>query len=220
MPLSLTVVTHTDKKFRRDISRCVRSVNEALVDNCTHKIIEFSGDNNEFIRSRHESLQLDDIVVFVDDDDYISPDSLKHCLNALSHTSAGVAFTNEIVVYQTGNQNVNRIDLRYSSLLDNPQSVHHMTAYRRDYITARSLDLSLKYQCSIEWISRVDAACNAGAIYVPINGYFWVQHENQTHRRLEQINYHKIGIPLVSDELRTWNIKDGIIPTWDIKINL
>ena len=210
--LTLTVVTHTSKEMGRDISKCVESIEKALVPGCTHKIINLNLGKDIFTHARYEAFQLDDIVVFADDD-YISENSLQLCLDAMNGTSAGIVFTNQIKVQINGSEVKNKIDLSYNTPCKDPESIHHMTAYRSSAVSIRSLELSLKHKCSIEWTTKVDAAFSAGAIYVPVVGYYWVQHAHQTQ---SEITAHRLGMPLVKEEFEKWVRPTGIIPTWDI----
>lgn len=98
MTLSLAVVTHTCKEFKRDISMCVESVDKALPSGAKHYVIESPNNPAKFTKLRFDSLGLADIVIFVDDDDYIPVDSLKLCMSAMKSYDVGIAYTQETVV--------------------------------------------------------------------------------------------------------------------------
>lgn len=214
MSLGLTVVTHTKSAQSRDISKCIESVRRALPAGARHAIIEHDGDFNDFLTARYNSMNLDDVVVFVDDDDYISEDSLALCMAALTANDVGIAFTREVKVMENGNYRTNLKPALYSDMCNHPQTVHHMTAYRTKYVSERSLILSLKYRCGIEWIMRVDAALSAGAIFIPTDGYYWVQHELQNHKITEIQDRFKNNLDRISEELRTWIKIDSEVPTF------
>ena len=218
MSLGLTVVTHTCPFLGRDITKCVDSVKAALPPGAKHMIIELEYEIETFEAARFDSMKLDDIVVFVDDDDYISPNSLKYCLSALEETDAGIAFTNEVIVNSDGTQQDSKHAMLYEYMYNNPTSIHHMTAFNTKYVTERPSLLFQKYKCSIEWMMKVDAVVNAGkAIHIPIVGYYWVQHSKQHHRDPAYQKQHKEHNSLVKEEMLQWGKLSGPIPHWTIE---
>ena len=214
MNLGLTVVTHTVPTINRDISRSLESISMALPDNSRHIIIEHDGCFDTFLIARYDALKLDDIVIFVDDDDYISPESLRLCKDALSNNDVGIAFTNEIKVMENGIHRRSVCPIMHSDICNHPETIHHMVAYRTKYINKRSLELALKYECGIEWTTKVDAALTAGAIFIPHDGYYWIQHTLQTHRTPEIQKKFKKNLSLMSDEMKGWVKQDSEILTW------
>lgn len=214
MSLGLTVVTHTNSRLGRDIRRCVESIRNALPENAKHIIIEHDGSFDSYLIARHDAMKLDDVVVFVDDDDYISEDSLKLCMEALNANDVGIAFTREIKVMENGNHRRNKNPVHHSEICNHPETIHHMVAYRTKYISKRSLDLSLKYGCGIEWTTKADAALAAGAIFIPVDGYYWVQHENQHHKIPEIQNKFKNNLIHMSEEMKKWINEDSEILIW------
>ena len=86
MTLGLSVVTHVNTSRTIDTTKCFRSIKDELPESSNHIIIESDGTNNtSFMLSRFDSMKLNDIIVFVDDDDYIAPGSLHACLDALNN---------------------------------------------------------------------------------------------------------------------------------------
>src|ERR1035437_6197625 len=139
----LTVVTHTCKKWNRDLTQCLTSVDEALPKNAKHLIIELDASYENFQEARFEVLQLDEIIVFVDDDDYISKDSLNLCLQALEETGAGLAFTDEVLVGIDGReQHHNCRSVNYDMIHYSPQVIHHMAMMRTAAVSSRSIELA------------------------------------------------------------------------------
>jgi len=216
MTLGLTVVTHTNIKLNRNISRCVQSVKNALPENGKHIVIGHSGDYIQFLKDRHNAMSLDDVIVFVDDDDYISEDSLKICMDALVANDVGIAFTYEIKVMKDGSQKRSSRPFLHSEICKGPEIVHHMVAYRTKYISERSLNLALEYNCGIEWTMRTDAALAGGAVFVPIDGYYWVQHDTQSHKIKDLQNTFRNSIFWMSQEMKTWGNVDKEIPEWKL----
>jgi hypothetical protein len=213
---SLTVVTHTCGVWNRDLTRCLASVNEALPKNAKHLVIELDARYENFQEARFEAIKLDEFIVFVDDDDYISKDSLQLCLQALEDTGAGLAFTDEVLVGIDGReQHHNCGSINYDMIRCSPQVIHHMAMMRTSAMSSRSIELARKYKCGIEWIMKADAA-SKGAIHVPIDGYFWVQHLNQHSRTPVWQTAFRNNLRLIGKELSNWNTLAGKIPSWSI----
>ena len=213
--MNLTVVTLTDPSFNRDLTRCIQSVKDALPEKAKHEIIECNS-FDMWIKTRYDIMKLDDIVVLVDDDDYISKDSLHYVSAALNETDAGFAYTREVMIEAGMKPRCNRPTTEYSRFPMGPQTVHHMMAYNTKYVTDRSWNLMQKMQLGLEWMMRVDAAANNGAIHIPIDGYFWVQHSGQTCADPSLRISFEQKIPLIIKELSEWMTRTGAIPTWKI----
>lgn len=216
--MGLTVVTHTRSLKSSTLARCIDSVAAALPPSCEHKVIELINPTaTEFQKARYSAMQLGDIVVFVDDDDYISQDSLTLCLDALTNTSAGLAFTNEVIVDPDGSTRVNNRRINYDMICLTPQIIHHMSAYRTSSVSSDSYMLAEKYQCGIEWIMKCEAAYKHGAVYIPTNGYYWVQHALQHHRTLDWQTSFRRNTRLIGAEMRKWldPAKMGPVPEWN-----
>lgn len=177
--MGLTVVTHRIKNSTRDMTKCIESVNAALTDGMTHKVIEIPKGHLDLIYARFNAMYLDDFIVFVDDDDFISKDSLKNCYNALVNSSVGFVYTKEIQVLNTGKMIISPVSLLYSDLIKHPGSIHHMTAFRTSCITEKSLQVALaaKYELTA-WVMKLEAA-KYGAIHIPEVGYYYVRHDKQ-----------------------------------------
>lgn len=214
MSLGLTVVTHTDVTLNRDISRCLKSVQDALPKGAEHLVIESDGDYSKFVKLRQDAMLLNDIVIFVDDDDYILPDSLQNCVDALSNTDVGIAFTKEAKVFDNRCE-INKAPTNVSSIISSPTIVHHMTAYRTKYITNRSTELIKKLKISPEWILKVDAALNAGAVHIPKVGYCWVQGQVQNHKSYDYRKTFSKTLFKMHDEFRSWISVNYQIQIWN-----
>lgn len=218
MTLGLTVVTHFDGTSGRDIRRCVESVADALPENSNHLVIDLGKVTpKELYTARHGAIHLNDIVIFVDDDDFISKDSLQLCVDALSATNAGLAFTREIIVRPDNSYLYNsKVPTSTMDVCNSPTVIHHMSAFRTKYITERSRELSLRTSVEMLWIMKADAIANAGAIFIPIDGYYWVQHSNQLHRQPNLITNHRLNYKTVTSEMRSWYINNTNIPVWEL----
>lgn len=215
MSLGLTVVTHTDSTNGRDIGRCISTVKDALPPGAEHLIIDTCTSYSEFVKMRRAAMELNDIVVFVDDDDYITKDSLKNCVDALSATNVGLAFTKEAVVCGDVIK-VGRAPEYISSISESPIVLHHMTAYRTKYITQRSKNLPDEYwEASPEWILKMDIASTAGAVHIPEVGYYWVQHSTQLHKDKDRKRHYLKCFSKARELLKSWVSTDHKILTWN-----
>lgn len=206
MGLGLTVVTHT--RCSRNNNRlliCEESVKNALPVGAVHKIIEL-GDvtTAEFASARCDAINCNDVVIFVDDDDYISPNSLHYCMHVMNTLSPGVVFTDEVFVRTDGMCITRQHATTYSELISNPGAIHHMVAIQSRYVTNKSLDLATKYGCLAEWCMTAEASITALAKHISHDGYYWVQHANQQHNNPTVSNIHASCVDLISKELTTW----------------
>lgn len=217
MHLGLTVVTHVPSP-RINMDRCTQSVKDALPTNARHKVIEAGSDYIKFQQHRYDAMSLDDVVIFVDHDDYISKTSLSLCMSAISSGEYGLAFTNEIKVLPCGGRFRNRLASDIMSICDNPEVIHHMSAYRTKYVSDRSINLATRHNSGIEWIMRVDASTSspAGAIGIPTDGYYWVQHPAQANRRSLDRAAFITGKPVMTSEMKGWVTSRRNIPVWTI----
>lgn len=214
---SVAVVTHHCTVFNRDIRRCVETVGMALPYNATHYVIDTPLDSDKFIRARYEAMGLGDIVIFVDDDDYVPINSIKACVEAMEKYNTGVVYTQETSVSKWGRHAIRTYsDIKYEQLRFGPSVVHHMTAYNSANINDRSIEMALKYKFGIEWIMRVDAAYTNGAVHLPINGYYWTHNDRQLHTMPEYSTALHTHIRECADEMDTWRTRSGIIPYADL----
>ncbi len=147
-------------------------------------------------------MRLADIIVFVDDDDYISKESLSLCVAAMADNDVGLAYTRERVLRNDGFHCLNYLCRNYEDIYRSPSAIHHMAAVRSSAVTERSLALAAKWGCGIEWIMKAEAALTQGAIHIPHTGYFYVQHPGQVS--------HVVGkqftkaIKPIGDAFRSW----------------
>ncbi len=214
--MKLAVVTHTNRAWARDLSQVTKSVNSALPENSCYEIIELDDGFDNFIEARHAAMALGDIVVFVDDDDYISADSLHLVKQAIEKTNVGVAYTREVIIRADGVHSVVTPTLNYGMIHIHPQIIHHMSAINTQFVTKRSYDTSTQYQCGIEWTMKTDAIGHAGAIHVPVDGYYWIQHKNQNHKIPSVQVAYTTGMRNMRQTIGSWIKQTGVIPTYQL----
>jgi len=216
MSLGLTVITHTCETWGRDINPCLKSVELALPPNAKHTVIGLEDDQDEFLKARFDALNLDDVIVFVDDDDTISVDSLFLCLSALENSGAGVAFTNEVRVFPSGSEIRHyKAGCTYEMICQTQGIIHHIAAIRTNAVSNRAFDLVNRVGVDAEWAIKTDAALGHGAIHVPIFGYFWNQHEGQ-HHKLNTVSQKQFQArDSMTKEMQGWIAKHrGVMPIY------
>lgn len=211
----LTVVTHTRRDRPELLLRCMASVADALPTDAEHRVIECYAD---FAKARYDATKLfSEFVAFVDDDDYISKESLELCVQAIQHTGAGCAFTNEVVVDVTGNELLaNRSRRMYGGVSMHPRTIHHVAVIRTALVDERVLALNSKFDMGICWFIKASAALRGGAVQVPIDGAYWTKHTGQLTTNASgryDNNIREMGRSI----REAWPRSDGIIPLYEPK---
>lgn len=202
----LTLVTHTKTVWARDITRCVKSVEKAIdgLTEVKHLVIpdrRTSTGFESFARLRYTAKDLDQYIAFIDDDDYISEDSIKTLLKYLKQRpELGIVYSSEITLTdETFSNNASEIaHYTYESIIEKQPT--NLCIINTKYITDRSLELSIKHKLRIENVMKLEAALEGGALYVQVNGYF---HTVDHHSRLDKYPSFK-----VNNDLRDFFITD------------
>lgn len=209
----VTIVTHTQNTRPALLERCIASVATALPPGAKHTVIECFGD---FAKARYEAMLLDDIVAFVDDDDYIAPESIRLCLNALEDSGAALAVTNEVRVDINGSVIDRSFQKKYySDIMNHPRGAHHLCVMRTKYLDRRILDLCKEFPSNSCWLIKANIALLGGAIHVPMDGYFWTQHEGQATAMYPEIYSKKIST-LATAIKKHWPRPNGCIPFYPL----
>lgn len=215
----ITVVTHTNNKRPRLLERTVNSVQEALRPGVTHKIVECYQD---WPQARLTSLELDDYVVFVDDDDTIHSEAFNICLQCLrDYPGIGLVVTNEVEVDLSGNALKYVSGKRtYSGISHHPRVAHQMCVINSRYVSPEVLDLHNLFDVGIDWSIKASAALRGGAVHIPFYAYRWTQHPN-TMFSTEREKFVQ-AIPVLGQEFRRrWGLpRDNKIPVWHLPPNL
>ena len=212
----LTVITHTWTSQNRDISRSVESIQRALPKGASHKIIPCEGD---IVEARWRALCENEVIAFVDDDDWISEDSLTKCMLALEASGAGLAFTDEVHVEADGSvckRNDGKRDYGYMTIT--PMSVHHLCLIRTECVHPEAKILADQYGLAVEWLMKAYAGLKYGAIHVPIDGYYWFQNPNGHSRTPEWKVHFMKTVPLLRPHLQKWQRFKGTIPQYETEI--
>ena len=217
--MALTVVTHTSQAYGRDITRCVQSVNAALVDDCRHVVFELPGDNESYIQGRYDAMKLGGWVAFVDDDDWIPPNVLKHCMAAIkANSDVGVVFTRCVQLLPDGSKSLEQECHGYIDVAIRPTALHNIACINTARVTPRALALAKQHGCGIDWTMKAEAALTHGAVHVPTVGYYYDCSHGQSRRSIDPIvtaNYGRSMIA-IAQTLRTWKIKNGKIPSFKL----
>ena len=209
----LTIVTNTRYERPEMLERCKASVAAALPPGARHEIIPVF---DNWGKNRYESLMIDEYVAVVDDDDTIHPDSIKKCIEALEATGAGYAFTNEVVVDASGNilMPADKSVKTYLGIASHPRTAHHLGVYRRSALNEKALELHNMFNIGIDWFSAACASFSeGGAVFVPMDGYFWTRHSSQdtkTFKREFDTNIVAMGQAI----RRVFDVPHGIVPVF------
>jgi len=175
----LTVITHTKNERPELLERCRKSVAEALPPGSQHLIIECP-DRPTWVRRRMSDAMEHDLVAFVDDDDYISKDSLKLCLAAIEKTGLAAACTDDVDVNLDGKiLRHGRGKKTYMDATVHPRVIHHLCVLRGKLIDPRVVEFNDRFGVGIDWLIRQSVIQQHGCVHVPIDGYFWTQHPGQ-----------------------------------------
>lgn len=212
----LTVITHTKFERPKLLERCKRSVAAALPDGARHLIIECK-DKDEWVQRRVQDAREHDIIAFVDDDDYIAPNSLKLCLAAMEQSGLAAACTDEVEVDLNENvlQRV-RTKKTYMDSTIHPRIIHHLCLMRGKLVDEKAIELHRHFGVGIDWFIRESVVLQYGCIHVPIDGHFWTQHPGQdTIHSRTRYSQEMRGMQAAIRE--TWPSKfRGRLPVFDV----
>lgn len=178
----LTVVTHTRGDRPELLRQCCASVEEHLPAGAQHKVIKLDSGNDLYTwaSARLDSLLLDEVVAYVDDDDYLVNDSLRVAYEAMCATKAGLVFTGERMVDLHGKSMYDSdiVAPKFSSSIAcHPNVAHHLCLIRTDCVASQCWTHTRDYGPAIEWMIKGSAALSSGsAVFVPLIGYCWRQH--------------------------------------------
>lgn len=210
----LTVVTHTRNDRPALLKRAVASIEASLVSGVSHRIIEC---HNDWGKARYAATQLDEYVVFVDDDDTVPEGAIATCLEAAKASRAGLVVTDERLVDLAGNElRISRGPKMYSGIQVHPTVMHHLALIKAEAVDLVGLKVHERFGVGADWLIKASAALRGDALYVPIVGYNWTQHDDTMNKREKSqfcsAMYH------IGQEIRTrWPRLDlGRVPVWDL----
>jgi hypothetical protein len=159
---------------------------------------------SEFLAGRAHLYRMGGVVACLDWDDRLMPGAVAACEQALAETRAGLAFTWQRRIDASGArigddcQPITR--LHCSS---EPNSIHHLVCIRSELVPAGLIDLIEKIApMCIDWIVKAFVALKYGAVQVPMIGYEWRQHQEQTSRKYWK--EYREQVPLARALIRTW----------------
>ena len=213
----LSVITHTAFKRPELLERCKASVAAALPPDAQHVIIERKTKSEWSLHRATDTLG-HDLIAFVDDDDYIDPRALKLCVDAIEKSGLGAACTDEVEVDIKG-RILSRAfgEKTYFGATLHPRVIHHVTVMRAGLIDVeRATAFDQEYGCGIDWFIRQSVIQRHGCVQVPIDGYFWTQHEGQ-HTTYTRDLYAK-NVRSMQERIRaTWPAKfTGRLPIYKL----
>ncbi len=168
----------------------------------------------DFQETRWNLAHSAEFVAWVDDDDRVVGDAIQQCVRALKETGAGVAFTQEARIDESGK----RIDT-YSpwdsvTLRDvamHPQALHHLAVVRSSALAPEVLEQAQRIGIGIDWLMRAHAALRHGAVQVPMIGYKWRQHDGAESRTDHWRAAYREAMPALRAVTRQWMTYDAPI---------
>lgn len=167
------------------LDRCTQSVARACarLPGSKHIILE-TPTRELWARSRIEEAQKHEFVTFVDDDDFIAEDSLRLSYEAIMQTGLGSSIVNETQVDVDGNTIRETTGVRtYELAALHPQVVHNLCVVRGSLVDPRAFELHSAFGMGIDWFIRQSVVQRYGCVTVPIQGYFWTQHQDTMHTK-------------------------------------
>lgn len=192
----LAVVTLTQGLRPQWLELCVDSVRRNLPPGATHYVLHCP-DAVTYRKTKLEALRLGTYVTFVDDDDLVVNDGLRQCLGAIKSTNASVAFTDEILIDDTGNV-IETLPIReaiyYKNIARSPRTLHHLAMLNSASVPLgliRSLFEKAEKTSGLDWIVSASTALCGTAVHVPIHGSHWRQH-GCNNNRLEALHFDKV----------------------------
>lgn len=197
----LTIVTCTANirpEFRK---KCIDSVAAALRPGDEHVIIN----TLDYRSAKVDALRHHEFVAFVDDDDFIEPDSITNCMTAISESGVAVAFTNEVIEDVNGkfiSSNTSR--RRWMDITISPIGMHHLCVFNTSHVSPDVQELDRKFGIGIDWFMKTSAALSGGAIHVPKVGYHWVKHLSQDSQNPAYQKLHAIHQAEMSAIIQSW----------------
>lgn len=143
-------------------------------------------------------------VSFVDPDDYVRPGIFKKLVNVLERLPEAVmAYSDQVLVDEYSNEILPgwSADPSYfwahgqpiSLLCSQGQYIHHLNVMRRDAVT-RCLPLTPKQGPEAVLFRKL--ARLGWLMHVPVVGYYWRQHANNTYKTYTDAEYRELATEL------------------------
>lgn len=136
------------------------------------------------------------LVACLDWDDVLVSDAVFPCHSVLKKQNPGCVFTfQEKISGDDSHISVQNAPVSKLDVASVPESIHHLCVINSSYIPMEVFDLIEKIApICIDWLVRAYVALRFGAIQIPMVGYKWRMHENQSSRVLgdeftKQIQY-------------------------------
>jgi hypothetical protein len=180
--MSITLHTLTRLRHPKWLAQAINSVPAGV----KHKLIFCTDD---FVSNRWAGLQLDELVGAVDDDDVLRAEGLHACVAALKATGAGIAFTYEAKMDETG-RHFPPQHQAYSTrdVAMHPNVLHHFALMRSECLSMEIVDIARRFHSgSIDWLSKAWVALKHGAVQVPVVGYDWRLHDGCMSREAPEV---------------------------------
>jgi hypothetical protein len=152
-----------------------------------------------------EALQIAEYVAFVDDDDLVEPWALDSCVKALDESGAGLAFTYEKRIDESGSTlSQDNRPLQLHDIFCHPRAAHHLSVLRRSSLEVKAIEAAENFGCGIDWFAKACATANLGAVQILKVGYQWRIHSGSYSQSTSEESSFKNNISKMRQLARTW----------------
>lgn len=212
--MMLRVVTVTHPGRRQDwLRECWRSVAAGMPEGGVHMVAVSQPHAERWMVDQWNATHGADLVAFVDDDDTVESAALQACVDAIEATGAALAFTDEIEVDEAGRfLRPGHAGLRtLRDIAMHPRCAHHLAVFRRAAVPDEAFDVAKRCGIGLDWLMRASAGLLGSAIHVPMVGYRWRRHAEQSSAQAHADPYRE-AMPDLRQYLRSIMRYDRTIP--------
>lgn len=172
----------------------------------------------DFLEGRARLYTGGGVVACLDWDDRLIDGAASACESAMTESRAGLAFTWQRRIDADGacvGEDCQPITRLHAA--SEPNTIHHLVCIRSELVPHGLIDVISKVApMCIDWIVKAYVALKYGAVQVPMIGYEWRQHGEQTSRKYWK--EYSEQVPLARSLIRTW-LPTGIektkaFPVW------
>jgi hypothetical protein len=155
-------------------------------------------------QARKDGYSWGGMVACLDYDDRLVSGAVRACVDALESTRAGIAFTWEARMDESGRRTSERrgpVTQRHLATM--PESIHHLAVIRSELLPGHILELAEHVApLCVDWIVKSYLAFKFGAVQVPMVGYEWRFHGDQITQKHH--SEWSRQLPLARSLIRTW----------------
>lgn len=153
-----------------------------IPDDGVHVVIDCPK-GSDFQKIRFETAKsIGGIVAFVDDDDTVFGEGMRHCALAMKENpTLGLAFTDQCRIDALGGHMPAELTRARSTydLAMHPQMAHHLAVINMNCVSDGVLLLAEEIGIGVEWLMRTNAGLRHGVVHIPLVSYGWRYHSKQ-----------------------------------------